>query len=363
MKILFISHNLNLEGASISLFNLIKDLSKSKQFKPICISSVKGPLLKEYKKIKVPVIIRNKFLQSASLTKTTIKKINPDIVVVNTIILFNLVEILHQMKKKVVWIIRESERDPYFKDYPRLNAQHFTYPSAVIFVAKATQLIYSDLNTRNNFQVINNGIDLTNIEKYKKKVSKIQLRRRMKILINKTVLVSVGTTCQRKGQIEIVKSLAYFSPKSLENLLFYVVGARNIPYLEELKYFIKLYSLSRNVKLISETPEVFKYLRLADIFISNSYIESFSRTIMEAMSFSLPIIATNIYGTPELITHRKNGYLINPGNELMLQKTIQKLLNSLPLRQSLGKQAYNTVKEKFNHSLTTNNFIKLFNSI
>jgi glycosyltransferase involved in cell wall biosynthesis len=50
------------------------------------------------------------------------------------------------------------------------------------------------------------------------------------------------------------------------------------------------------------------------------------RTILEAMASSLPIVSTNVDGIPELIEHKKDGYLYSPGDVQSLIDCVETLL-------------------------------------
>lgn len=62
-------------------------------------------------------------------------------------------------------------------------------------------------------------------------------------------------------------------------------------------------------KLIAEN-----YPRLGDVFVTASKTENQPLSLMEAMSFDLPLVAANARGNPELVDHGRNGFLFEPDN-------------------------------------------------
>ena len=58
-----------------------------------------------------------------------------------------------------------------------------------------------------------------------------------------------------------------------------------------------------------------------------SYREGLSRSILEAASLSLPILASNVPGCKELVQNNKNGYLFNVNNQNSIISAIEKILN------------------------------------
>ncbi|WP_445426526.1 glycosyltransferase [Alishewanella sp. HL-SH06] len=109
----------------------------------------------------------------------------------------------------------------------------------------------------------------------------------------------------------------------------------------------------------------------SDIYISPTYREAWGFSIEEAMSFGRPIISTNINAIPEMITHGKNGFLldvqnhpyikgfkgfdvVNPPKDLMdfmtdeIFKQLDKMISDFEYRKALGKAALETARTKFN---------------
>src|SRR5690606_23550060 len=69
-------------------------------------------------------------------------------------------------------------------------------------------------------------------------------------------------------------------------------------------------------------------LKHCDVFILPSYSEGVPISILEAMSYGLAIISTNVGGIPSVVINNKNGILIEPGNKVMMVEAINSLLES-----------------------------------
>ena len=59
--------------------------------------------------------------------------------------------------------------------------------------------------------------------------------------------------------------------------------------------------LGRKVLLVGKVKDVVNYLRISDVLIHSSKGEGISNAILEAMFCGLPVLATNVGGTPELV--------------------------------------------------------------
>jgi glycosyltransferase involved in cell wall biosynthesis len=85
---------------------------------------------------------------------------------------------------------------------------------------------------------------------------------------------------------------------------------------------------------------------LADIFTLPSFYENCPLTILEAMASGRPIVASNINGISELVTHEKEGLLTQPGNVNQLVEAIITLIKDDGLRTKLGRNARRTVQDR-----------------
>ena len=83
----------------------------------------------------------------------------------------------------------------------------------------------------------------------------------------------------------------------------------------------------------------------SDILIQPSLSEGISTTLLEAMACKTCIIASNVGGNLELIKNQENGILIEPTNNELFIKSINKLIEDKLLREKLSKSAFNKIKQ------------------
>ena len=89
---------------------------------------------------------------------------------------------------------------------------------------------------------------------------------------------------------------------------------------------------------VSGTSKI-ELLSNADAYILPSYAEGVPISILEAMSYSLPIISTNVGGVPSIVND-SNGILIPPADKKAMKSAIDKLLHSKTLCKSLGDKSF-----------------------
>lgn len=84
-------------------------------------------------------------------------------------------------------------------------------------------------------------------------------------------------------------------------------------------------NLSVNFEYLGYINNKAAFFNEIDVFMLPSYLEGMPTVLLEAMSFSKPIIATNVGGIPELIEHKKHGWLLGPGDTNGFVTAIQSL--------------------------------------
>ncbi len=92
-------------------------------------------------------------------------------------------------------------------------------------------------------------------------------------------------------------------------------------------------------------------LQSADIFIHPSLWEGFGYVLAEASLYKKPVIAFNTTSIPEIIVHKKSGFVVEPNNIKKVANVIELLASNKKLRDDLGLYGHNFVTENFDSSI------------
>ena len=156
-------------------------------------------------------------------------------------------------------------------------------------------------------------------------------------------IIMVGRIDYLKGQdrlLHIWSSLAFHYP---DWKLVFVGNGNN---LDNLVKMIKKMDLQDRVDIIEKSNLISSLLINSSIFAFTSRVESFGMVILEAFSCGLPVIAYDCENGPrDLIKDNYNGFLIEDGNAKEFRVKLQSLMDSEELRNNLGKNALESVKE------------------
>jgi glycosyltransferase involved in cell wall biosynthesis len=167
-------------------------------------------------------------------------------------------------------------------------------------------------------------------------------------------ILFMGRLGKRKGVYDILdcifKNKDYFRVKQAK---FILAGDGEI---EQVRRFVIDKNLTDLIEvpgwILSEQKE--KYLRTSDILILPSYNEQMPMSILEAMGYGYPIIATNIAGIPDMVKHEENGFLFEPGDIDAMTQFLKNLCEDAALREKMGKKSQEVVKEKFENTKIVN---------
>jgi len=102
-----------------------------------------------------------------------------------------------------------------------------------------------------------------------------------------------------------------------------------------------------NVRFLGVRFDMMALFRAADIFILPSLAEGLSLALLEAMTAGLPIIATRVQGSQDVVLHGESGYLVEPGNVESLRSAIESLLAKPELWSRFGQRGRQIVLEGY----------------
>ena len=206
----------------------------------------------------------------------------------------------------------------------------------------------SNIYLGDKYKVIHNGVDNMLKKNYEAKNN----------LTNKSLKaqrVKVISVCRFVSQKNIKDTLKI--AEKIRSLDFYIIG--DGPLWKEIKNII-LKRKIKNVNLLGEKKDVYKYLYSADIFLSTSLYEGLPISILEAMSVGLPIIASNVVGNRDTIENGKSGFLYNLENIETAVRYLKKLSKSKILRQKLGNSAFNRQRSIFSRNSMVQQYMQIY---
>ncbi|MCF7844297.1 MAG: glycosyltransferase family 4 protein [Kiritimatiellales bacterium] len=371
MRILFCSHNSQLQGAPLNILRCAR-LLKERGIQCVISSPEDGPIREMSDEHCITFDIQPNLFHpkySKECLMDIIKRHKPDIIFINTILGAAIVKNTKALfpHLPIIWNIRESERENFMNAYDYITPKSFELADAIIFVSEKTKQAYQDLDS-GNMHVIHNGIDVEKIARSIDPKQKNTLKEKMGIPRNATTVVLVGSICPRKGQSEFISSGIRVAHRigNKHPVRFVIVGKLHTNFRKYLELSLKRAEeegYRDNFILLPEQQDMTNIYQMSDILVSNSFIESFPMVTLEAMAWGIPIIASNVYGVSEQIQNNINGLLFLPGHVSMLAEKLEYLILHPDIAQSLGEEAQRNVREKFTEDNMITKYIWHLNNL
>jgi N-acetyl-alpha-D-glucosaminyl L-malate synthase BshA len=113
------------------------------------------------------------------------------------------------------------------------------------------------------------------------------------------------------------------------------------------EYLVRKKRLQKDVFFLGKQNAVYEKLSSADLFLLPSQLESFGLAALEAMACEVPVVATNVGGIPEVVTHGVDGYLVEPGDVKTAGQFALDTLARADRGREMGQLARKNAKSKF----------------
>jgi len=193
--------------------------------------------------------------------------------------------------------------------------------------------------------VIHNGVDLS------------YFRAKRSYSSNSHKVVFIGRLIHNKGP-DILLDSVKLVVKKIPDVKFLIVGEG--PLRKKLEDFTRKNKLSKNVIFLGRVEDVRPAMKECDIYVRPSLLDGMPLGVLESMAAGLPLIATKIAGTPEIITHGKTGILVKPEDARELAEAIFDLLMNSNRMQDLSRNALKFVKSGFSWDIITKKYEKCY---
>lgn len=171
-----------------------------------------------------------------------------------------------------------------------------------------------------------------------------------------------GRVDARKGLLELIDAMREVNTSRPEaRLIVSGVG----PDVERVREYARDAGLSDVIEFsgyadYEAAPSVY---HRGDIFVSPTYSEGFSNTILEAMASGLPVISTNTIGVIDCINHGSNGLLVPTRAVSSLADAMLSLLRDSSLRRSIARRALRDVKEKYSWPVVADSITDVYRQL
>jgi glycosyltransferase involved in cell wall biosynthesis len=208
--------------------------------------------------------------------------------------------------------------------------------------------------SQNKIVVIPNGTDL---DKFHKARFKDIGKKTLGLPDDKIIITTIANIRHAKGHDFYVKVIEKFF-KRLEDIQFVWTGEGLLK--STITHKIKELGISDKITMLGRVNDVRPILANSDIFVLPSREEGMPRALMEAMSMSLPCVATDVGGVREVVEEEVSGFISDFGDVECFGENILKLVEDKDLRMTMGYAARQRIARKFDIQEIAKKYITLF---
>lgn len=221
--------------------------------------------------------------------------------------------------------------------------------AGLVTVCEALKEVLVELGVEDRrIVVLRNGVDL---RIFRPPEDRAALRDSLGL--TKFTLISVGHLIPRKGHDIVLRML-----ESLDEAELLVVGEG--PQRGNLVRLARSIGCEDRVRFIGEVPheELHRYYGVADALVLASDREGWANILLESMACGTPVVATKVWGAPEIVREPEAGVLVDQRTPEALVEGVERLNSECPSREATRRYA-----EQFSWDATTRGQLALLSRV
>jgi glycosyltransferase involved in cell wall biosynthesis len=177
-------------------------------------------------------------------------------------------------------------------------------------------------------------------------------------------ITTMGRLVKQKDFETAIRSIDHvrsLSTASSPKIQLNIVGQG--PDQSKLQSLIERLHLTDQIFLITDPADISPILRNSDIYLCTSIFEGISNAIMEAMAYSLPVVATDVGDNQILVKDQINGFIVPVNDPACIGHALKKLVDSPELRNRYGKQSYQILHTHYDLDIFKTSYLTYINSL
>jgi len=192
------------------------------------------------------------------------------------------------------------------------------------------------------YLVVRSGIDF---EAYRHpRVAREEVRRALGFAAGHTVVGTIACMKPQKAPLDFVRAAAAAAAAD-GTLRFFIAGDGMLR--ADVERLVAELGLQDRLRVLGWRRDVVDLLHACDIFLLTSLFEGLPRVVLQAAAAGVPVVATAVDGTPEVVRHETTGLLVPPARPAEAASEVLRLAGDAPLRRRLASAAAAALDESF----------------
>ena len=174
------------------------------------------------------------------------------------------------------------------------------------------------------------------------------------------LIAAAGRLSPEKGFDQLIAAAALLSKREPE-VGFVLFG--DGPLREKLARQIEASGLTDTFVLAGFRTDVERFLPCCDLVVLSSWTEGLPVIVLEALAAGVPVVASAVGGTPEVVHDGVNGFLVPPGDPAALTQRIHDVLSHESRRRSMGERGQQLLRQQFTFHAQAKEYTCLFKDV
>ncbi|MBC7286445.1 MAG: glycosyltransferase family 4 protein [Armatimonadetes bacterium] len=192
--------------------------------------------------------------------------------------------------------------------------------------------------------VVYNGLDTRSLQVTK---SRREVRRELSVADDQPLICAVGHIVQIKRYEVPIRAMASVCRDFPTAVLLIAGEVRDKALFQRLQGLAVQMGVQDNVAFLGMRHDVPDLLSAADVFVMSSHLEGLPGALVEAAFIGCPVVASAVWGIPEIIEAEQSGILVPPGDPEAFASGIKRLLSDPDLARRLAQRAQEDVRRRF----------------
>lgn len=175
-------------------------------------------------------------------------------------------------------------------------------------------------------------------------------------LPDKLNLIMVARFSEPKDHEGLINELS-----KIDNSLYTMTFVGDGPNLNRSKTLVEQLGMKASINFVGFQSDVTEYLDKANCFILISKREGFPISILEAMAFGIPTIASNVGGISEEVIHNETGFLLDSNEEI--SETVLKVVNDKEKLCEMGDSAFEYLELNFTSNIANEKINQIYKNM
>jgi len=363
IRVLQITHDLNIGGLQRVVTDLATHLDRDRFQSLVCALRGGGPLAGELEASGTPLFL---FHPAGRLAKYAgfrplrrlIRRIRPDVVHThNTLPLLDgvLASVLAGVPVRI-----HTDHARAFPDKRRYMvseriASRFVHRFVAVSEHTRSALRRYERISAAKLEVIHNGIDDARL---RLPADPAAVRRQVGLRDGDFPVLGLGVRlCRQKAVGDLLAALRRLVPE-FPRVRLLLCGEGELE--EELRAEARALGIEPHVLFLGPRTDMHRILRLLDLYVLPSIWEGLPLVLIEAMAASLPIVATDVGGNPELVEDGGNGLLVPPGNPAAICAAVTALSRDPGRREAMGRRSRARFEQHFTVARMVDKYASLY---